>query len=1281
MSKSAREPKKKRGKFLRLFLGGVVLLLVVGAVAFVYFTNIELYRPMIIAAMEEGTGLPAQLGAMELSLWPEAHLVVHDVLLGEGDLTVALARVEASVLYGGLLGGVVEVPTVALRGLTINLPKDFLEAVRRVDAVRSVATSGGGGTGSSGGGGLSFLVRLGQLTFDEVAVIMGNETALTGAIAVSDALTASPSVSIQTRVPYVGDDAGVVAEVTLQVASMGIEGIVELRNVDLSRAVGDAEVPQALVTVTASVSGTIPDDISVELSGDVATAVAGVDTGSIGAKVWWRDGQLGVNDFAWDSLGIKLAGNATVTPSTEEGGAMTVAANIPEARVTGMGLQMLLGLVSISGARLRSGAESHIAVTDFLLVSDDTGAMRFSEGDISLAGIDVVLTDGTAAISGLRGEVAISENTIQIASFGSDIFSVSGSVVPNFGVGTVALDLTGEATLDERQLAPWLPEETLERLRGKVTVERLAGTFGGEALLPDDLVVETRLQDFGAVVTVSGASAPMSVSGVTGGISLKDDVLTIDGLAGSGFRVDGTVAGDIEAMTGSFDLSAEVDLAKAPLSPFIPADTVSDLAGVVTLKRVSGRVVSDASMPEDLLVDGTFANGAFRTSMTGMDDSFSDISATFTTDSTLSVDFTLGFLSTELGEMFFDGEYASASALLKGALSLDVPKSARAYLDAETQALAGPVLARYGKSTVDMTLQLPRADAAGMSVAVSRRGAPTLTGQVAMAPVDEMLTLESVVVSGNFPLAWVPEEMWPMPVETAGAMGVLLDGQPLQERFSLVLDLTPAALGIGAYVNKAANVPFTVDIGGSVSPEAWTPETIDVEILGERVAATYINEVVRVANLDVNVGALAPLFPPEMNVTGRVQGSFAATDPMDVSLTLAGVGLALAPEVAIDSMDGAMVYRDSYVSADNLRVVGAGSDFTVNARTQEGPWSAKIAGPALNLNALLALQEAFLGESEEGAAEFPVVPEPVEAAAPSVPMEGNVSIALDSFLYQRGELNDVRMEVALEKTGMSVANLSLRPYTGSLEGSAKLVYASKDDPGSLDIDLKMTGGDLRIIDEMVLAKENYFMGTADGVIDIECPMGTTLEMLKAVDGLIFFSAEDGSYGKMGLATKLLTVLKTTSVVQLRLPWVPDKGLTYQKSEANIQMKDGVVTIEQFLLEDRAYALEASGVVDYPADTMDITAKLRVLEAVTDILEMIPLLSKVVEKVKKRSGVSLHIGGAPFNPKIEAFAVEPEEDETTAEVAEESEAPAEEATTKDKVRSLLDAAGGLFKRKD
>ena len=108
-------------------------------------------------------------------------------------------------------------------------------------------------------------------------------------------------------------------------------------------------------------------DISVELSGDVATAVAGVDTGSIGAKVWWRDGQLVVNDFAWDSPGIKLTGNATVTPATEEGGVMAVAANIPEARVTGTGLQMLLGLIPISGASLRSGSESHIAVTDFLL--------------------------------------------------------------------------------------------------------------------------------------------------------------------------------------------------------------------------------------------------------------------------------------------------------------------------------------------------------------------------------------------------------------------------------------------------------------------------------------------------------------------------------------------------------------------------------------------------------------------------------------------------------------------------------------------------------------------------------------------------------------------------------------------------------------------------------------------------------------------------------------------------------------------------------------------------
>jgi uncharacterized protein YhdP len=217
---------------------------------------------------------------------------------------------------------------------------------------------------------------------------------------------------------------------------------------------------------------------------------------------------------------------------------------------------------------------------------------------------------------------------------------------------------------------------------------------------------------------------------------------------------------------------------------------------------------------------------------------------------------------------------------------------------------------------------------------------------------------------------------------------------------------------------------------------------------------------------------------------------------------------------------------------------------------------------------------------------------------------------------------------------------------------------------------------------MVLAKENNFGGTADGLIDIECPMGETMDMLKGVDGTIQFAATDGSYGRMGLATKMLTVLKTTAIIQLSLPNIKDKGLTYDESRASMQMKDGVVTVDEFMLEDRAYAMDASGTVDYPADTMDITARVRMLEAVTDLLEVIPGIKDIVQKVKKNSGIRLHIGGAPFDPKIKTFAVEPAEEEAPAEEAQQTQEPTPpaEEKPKDKIRSLLfDAAESLFNK--
>jgi hypothetical protein len=133
--------------------------------------------------------------------------------------------------------------------------------------------------------------------------------------------------------------------------------------------------------------------------------------------------------------------------------------------------------------------------------------------------------------------------------------------------------------------------------------------------------------------------------------------------------------------------------------------------------------------------------------------------------------------------------------------------------------------------------------------------------------------------------------------------------------------------------------------------------------------------------------------------------------------------------------------------------------------------------------------------------------------------------------------------------------------------------------------------------------------------------------------VIQFRGEDGTLGKMGLATKLLTVLRTTEIIQLRGLPTKDEGLTFDTLLATLPVQKGVMQVDPLALESPSFMLVAKGQVDFVKETLDVTSDLYLLESVTGILDQVPVLSEAVELFKEAVDVRLQISGNLDDPEV------------------------------------------------
>jgi hypothetical protein len=1164
--------------------------------------------------MAQLLGMNTTIGGLSVAFLPALRVEATDIVVQDGALRAEAARISARAALGTILGGRLLLDDISAEGVHIAIGDDLTQAQRSVAAIVSGRDDGTWGRAP-------LHIALGAITVTNADITMDGDPWARVTVTANDLL--SPSGRVAVSGVFGPDDAAgaeLKAELTLAPAAgvWTLGGTADFSGNPAALLPRDS-APAEHLDLSATFQGALPDSLHAAVKGEFKSAEQ-LKSGDVSADVYWKDGLLSVNDLVFASPEFALRADATLYPG------QSLAYQIYDAKAARGTLDILAAQVASDAFGIAFSEQASVSAQQVHGAYPlDGGAQQWDSGTLAFEGISVL--PGAEAdwppLESLAGALRLDANSIVIDELTGAGLRLSGRVTPGAD-GAFTAELSGAIDLAKAPLPQTGAFAILREASGGVELNplRIARAAGDVATVKVALTAVLNRASVSAVTP--GADAAISTGALNGTVTYADGEVKLSALRGEGLALDGTVSLPAEDRGASFDLAGQVNLGH-PLVAIAAADLpLSRLSGTLQLERASGVLPAGGGAPADLVLAGRIDNGGFQLALESPLQ-VSGLSGTFATEAgQVTSDITA--VAANYGDLAWRGTYNIAGGELEGSAAINAANFAPG------DGPAASVLAAYGDSIIDIDATLPAAGRDGR-IEFARQGSPPLTGLVTLVEQDGRRVPGEIRVDTELPLDTVTLGDYPQ-LSATGSAAVRFTKAPGATEYAADVNLDAAAIAYGDSVRKAPGQQARVQITGGVTD--WSPQSASVTVLGESVLLRWSDGGVAAENLDLEIGALAPLFAGGMQPQGHISGRF-QSQPLSADLSLENVTVALSPELRVDALNGGLRYDAAGWRFDQLRVQALDSDFTLDAGLRDGRWQGNLSGTRLNLNRLIEARAAYAALAGNGSGGAATASENAPA------MQGELGLNIASVQYRKGELRDVSGSLIIARASFELADLRARVGAGLAEGSVLYTPKRGSAEAQADVNLTLQQADARVLDGLAFPEPRGLAGAVDAVIDMRLPLPEGQPPQNGMSGTLRFTATNGTYGQMGFATKILSVLRTTEVLRLNLPsLLRDEGLVFDSSNGAFQADNGRMEVQAFDITSKSYAIAGRGWLDFPRDDSNVQMSMYLFEAVTGVVGRIPLVGEVVDRFKQNAAMNFVVTGSPYAPDVKVVSDRPAE---------------------------------------
>lgn len=757
---------------------------------------------------------------------------------------------------------------------------------------------------------------------------------------------------------------------------------------------------------------------------------------------------------------------------------------------------------------------------------------------------------------------------------------------------------------------------------GRLAIHDLFMTYSGDAGL-DVQKGSVEFRDIDIDTERTGAVKSL-LHQLNGRGRLAGPTIHVDEILGQGFKVSGTVTPDYAARQVSVNLKGELNVNVERLGLLFPVTSFREARGEAVIDTLTGTFGAGIDgVPSDLVVKGTVKNGALGVATISFQDDFRNIEGSFTVEAGM-VTIDAQCVSVSMGSMSSSGGYAIDARSYKGTLTASVPEAVTAFLKNERALeVVPPMLEPYGRATFTVNIRLPQQRSLG-SVQLSKRDAPHLEIAVSLEDRDGRTILADMEGTTTLPLSAIRHTL-PDHVTASGTAPITFRRSAKERTYTADGDLTQADIQLGMYLHKRPGVAAGIRLTGEASESAWSARKLLVLVKDQPVEGIWRDGRLVFPSLDLDVERLAALLPEGATASGRITGAGAAM-PASAALSLENVAVVFKPGVSIDSATGSVVYSEGRLELRNLSVVGANSELTLNLAKERDVWQGELRARQLDVNTIDATRKAAV----ETPSDLDNSAAPPQTRGQR--FKGRISASAEKLLYRRAELHAVRATLVGDGDTITLDGFLARPRSGVATGAVVLSHSDVY-PWIAEGTVHLDGVHAALVDELIFAEPREFEGSLTGSVTFRVPIPRDDRPINVASAEAEVVGKNGSLGRLGIATKVLNVLRATEIFRLRLPSLRDEGLTFDHAVFKLSMTEGVMQVREVELRRPSFAMAARGTVNFPRDDMRLDISVYPLQSITGMVEKVPLVGQAIASVRKMGPFGLRATGSPFDPKV------------------------------------------------
>ena len=147
------------------------------------------------------------------------------------------------------------------------------------------------------------------------------------------------------------------------------------------------------------------------------------------------------------------------------------------------------------------------------------------------------------------------------------------------------------------------------------------------------------------------------------------------------------------------------------------------------------------------------------------------------------------------------------------------------------------------------------------------------------------------------------------------------------------------------------------------------------------------------------------------------------------------------------------------------------------------------------------------------------------------------------------------------------------------------------------------------------------------------------KMKGALNGEVRLEIEEGVIERFNILSKIFSILNVSQLLKGRLPDLKTKGLPFHQIMANIYVKDGIASTDDFVVDSDAMKITLIGKVDLGKNQIDARIGVHPLVTLDTVLSKIPIVGYVLTgKEKGFLSFIYEVSGDLDDPKVEAIPI-------------------------------------------